>query len=152
MSEWWTQFQFADWNELRARAMGLLQQDDKLQKIVKLIGEDALPDDQRLVAEGARLLKEALLQQGAFDEVDTYAQPERQLWMLKMILHFYDRANEVIKKGAPIYRIREMKAIEDIHRMKSRIRNEELEKFEELLQQIDEEFDELEQDYAGGFF
>ena len=45
-----------------------------------------------------------------------------------------------------------MEAIEQINRMKSRIRNEELEKFEELLQQIDEEFDELEQDYAGGFF
>ncbi|MDY0091831.1 MAG: V-type ATP synthase subunit A [Candidatus Vecturithrix sp.] len=152
VSEWWTQFTIADWNALRAKAMGLLQQDDKLQKIVKLVGEDALPDDQRLVIEGARLLKDALLQQGAFDEVDTYSQPERQLWMLKIILHFYDRANEVIKKGAPIYRIREMGAIEHINRMKSRIRNEELAKFEELLQQIDEEFDELEKDYAGGFF
>ncbi|GAK55007.1 V-type ATP synthase alpha chain 2 [Candidatus Vecturithrix granuli] len=152
VSEWWTKFAIADWNALRAKAMGLLQQDDKLQKIVKLIGEDALPDDQRLVIEGARLLKDALLQQGAFDEVDTYSQPERQIWMLKIILHFYDRANEIIKKGAPIYRIREMEVIEHINRMKSRIRNEELEKFEELLQQVDEEFDKLEQDYAGGFF
>ncbi len=101
--------------------------------------------------EGARLLKDALLQQGAFDEVDTYSQPERQLWMLKIILHFYDRANED-QKGALIYRIREMEAIEHINRMKSRIRNEELAKSKELLQQINEEFDELEKDYAGGFF
>jgi V/A-type H+-transporting ATPase subunit A len=132
--------------------MNLLQQDAKLQKIVKLVGEDALPDDQRLVIEGARLLKEALLQQSAFDEVDMYAQPVRQLWMLKIILHFYERAGEIIKKGAPIYRIREMEAIEDINRMKARISNDEIEKFSELLQSIDKEFDELEQDYAGGFF
>ena len=107
---------------------------------------------QRLVIEGARLLKEALLQQSAFDDVDMYAQPERQLWMLKIILHFHERAGDIIKKGAPIYRIREMEAIEDINRMKARISNDKIEKFTELLQNIDEEFDELEQDYAGGFF
>jgi len=152
VAEWWNQFEEAHWKTLRDRAMSLLQQDDKLQKIVKLIGEDALPDDQRLVIEGARLLKEALLQQGAFDEVDTYATPERQLWMLKIILHYYDRANEIIKKGAPIYRIRELESIDDINRMKARIPNDALKKFEELLKNIDEEFDELEQDYAGGFF
>jgi V/A-type H+-transporting ATPase subunit A len=149
---WWQQFEEASWKQLRDRAMHLLQQDDKLQKIVKLVGEDALPDDQRLIIEGARLLKEALLQQGAFDEVDTYAIPERQLWMLRIILHFYDRAGEVIKKGAPIYRVREMEVLEDILRMKARIANEELNQFKELLQNLDEEFDELEQDYAGGFF
>lgn len=149
---WWEQFEEGNWKELRERAMDVLQKDDKLQKIVKLVGEDALPDDQRLVIEGARLLKDALLQQGAFDEVDMYATPERQLWMLKIILHFYERAGDIIKKGAPIYRIRELEAIDDINRMKSRIPNDKLEKFEELLQSIDEEFDGLEQDYAGGFF
>jgi V/A-type H+-transporting ATPase subunit A len=152
VAEWWNQFEEAHWKTLRDQAMKLLQQDDKLQKIVKLVGEDALPDDQRLVIEGARLLKEALLQQGAFDEVDTYAAPERQLWMLKIILHFYDRASVVIKKGAPIYRIREMESIDDINRMKARIPNDAIDKFNEILNSIDEEFDELEQDYAGGFF
>ena len=152
VAAWWTQFEEADWQALRSQAMHLLQQDGKLQKIVKLIGEDALPDDQRLVTEGARLLKEALLQQSAFDDVDMYTQPARQLWMLKIILHFYERAGEIIKKGAPIYRIRELEAIEDINRMKARISNDEIEKFSELLQSINEEFDELEQDYAGGFF
>jgi V/A-type H+-transporting ATPase subunit A len=152
VADWWNQFEEGIWKTLRDRAMSLLQQDDKLQKIVKLVGEDALPDDQRLIIEGARLLKEALLQQGAFDEVDTYAIPERQLWMLKIILHFHDRASEIIKKGAPIYRIREMEAIENINRMKARISNEEIEAFEELLHNIDEEFDELEQDFAGEFF
>jgi V/A-type H+-transporting ATPase subunit A len=152
VADWWNQFEEGHWKTLRDQAMSLLQQDDKLQKIVKLVGEDALPDDQRLVIEGARLLKEALLQQGAFDEVDTYAIPERQLWMLKIILHFYDRATDIIKKGAPIYRIREMESIDDINRMKVRIPNEKIEEFEELLASIDEKFDELEQDYAGGFF
>ncbi|MBD3307116.1 V-type ATP synthase subunit A [candidate division KSB3 bacterium] len=152
VTEWWEQFPEGNWRELRDQAMILLQQDDKLQKIVKLIGEDALPDDQRLVIEGARLLKNALLQQGAFDEIDTYAKPERQLWMLSIILHFYDRAREIIKKGAPIYRIREMEAIEDINRMKNRIANDELEQFTTLLYDIDEEFEELEQDYADSFF
>ncbi len=149
---WWAQFEDGNWAELRAQAMNLLQQDDKLQKIVKLVGEDALPDDQRLVIEGARLLKDALLQQSAFDEVDMYAEPTRQLWMLKVIMHFYQRAGEVIQKGAPIYRIRELEAIETINRMKARIPNDKIEQFTELLQEIDREFDELEEDYSGGFF
>ncbi len=152
IAEWWNQFEEANWKEMRDQAMSLLQQDDKLQKIVKLIGEDALPDDQRLVIEGAKLLKEGLLQQGAFDEVDTYAIPEKQLWMLRIILHFYERAKEIIKKGAPIYRIREMEALDDINRMKVRIANDQLDDFKELLQEINEECDQLEQDYAGGFF
>ena len=149
---WWEQFEEGNWAELRAQAMTLLQQDDKLQKIVKLVGEDALPDDQRLVIEGARLLKDALLQQSAFDDVDMYTEPVRQLWMLKVIIHFYERAGEIIKKGAPIYRIRELEAIEDINRMKARIPNDKIEKFTELLQGINDEFDKLEEDYSGGFF
>ena len=149
---WWTQFTEGNWKELRDQAVMLLQQDDRLQKIVKLVGEDTLPDDQRLVIEGARMLKEALLQQAAFDEVDTFATPQRQLWMLKIILHFYQRANDVIKKGAPIYRIREMEIIDTINRMKVRIPNDQLAKFEDLLRSINAEFDELEQDYTGKFF
>jgi V/A-type H+-transporting ATPase subunit A len=145
---WWTQFKEGNWKALRDQAINLLQQDDKLQKIVKLVGEDALPDEQRLIIETARLLKDALLQQGAFDEVDMYATPERQLWMLKIILQFYDRASQVLKKGAPIYRVREMESIEDITRMKVRIPNDKIDKFEELFQIINEEFDMLEQDFS----
>lgn len=152
VSGWWNQYEEANWKELRDRAMGLLQQDSKLQKIVKLVGEDALPDDQRLVIEGAKLLKNAILQQSAFDDVDMYAEPLRQLWMLKIILHFYERAGIVIKKGAPIYRIREMEAIERVNRMKARISNQQIDKFQDLLQELNQEFDELEQDYGGGFF
>ncbi len=152
VSGWWNQYEEASWKELRDRAMGLLQQDSKLQKIVKLVGEDALPDDQRLVIEGAKLLKNAILQQSAFDDVDMYAEPLRQLWMLKIILHFYERAGIVIKKGAPIYRIREMEAIERVNRMKARISNQQIDKFQDLLQELNQEFDELEQDYGGGFF
>ena len=152
VSGWWNQYEEANWKELRDRAMGLLQQDSKLQKIVKLVGEDALPDDQRLVIEGAKLLKNAILQQSAFDDVDMYAEPLRQLWMLKIILHFYERAGNIIKKGAPIYRIREMEAIERVNRMKARISNQQIDKFQDVLQEINQEFDELEQDYGGGFF
>ncbi len=152
VSGWWAQFEDANWKELRDKGMAMLQQDHKLQKIVKLVGEDSMPDEQRLIIEGAKLLKNGLLQQSAFDEVDMYAHPLRQLWMLKIILHFYERANDVIKKGAPIYRIRELDAIEKINRMKARIANDEIDKFHELLREIDEEMDELEHDYAGGLF
>ena len=152
VSVWWAQFEDANWKELRDKGMAMLQQDNRLQKIVKLVGEDSMPDDQRLIIEGAKLLKNALLQQSAFDDVDMYAHPLRQLWMLKIILHFYDRASDIIKKGAPIYRIREMEAIESIGRMKMRISNDEIDKFQDLLREIDAEMDELEHDYAGGLF
>lgn len=143
---WWTQNVNPEWRALRDEAMQILQQDFKLQRIVKLIGEDALPDNQRLVLEGARLLKNAFLQQSAFDEIDMYAVPQKQICMLKIILHFYRRAQEILKAHLPIYRIMQLQILNDVNRMKGKISNHECEQFEFLIKEIDEQMDELQKE------
>ncbi|MCL6584074.1 MAG: V-type ATP synthase subunit A [bacterium] len=143
---WWTRHVDPNWKLLRDEAMQILQQDYKLQRIVKLIGEDALPDAQRLILEGARILKNAFLQQSAFDEVDMYAVPKKQFLMLRAIMHFYHRASEVIRAHIPISRIMQLPVINELNRMKEKIPNGNTDQFDLLFQQIDQCMEELEKE------
>ena len=143
---WWTREVDANWKSLRDEAMQMLQQDHKLLRIVKLIGEDALPDAQRLILEGAKILKNAFLQQSAFDEVDMYAVPRKQFLMLKAIMHFYHRAKDVIKARIPLSKVMQLPIVNEINRMKERIPNTRCEQFDLLFRQIDQCMDELEKE------
>lgn len=146
VGEWWHREYNARWRGLRDEAMRILQEDSRLQRIVRLIGEDALPDEQRLIIEGSRLLQEACLQQNANDPVDTFCAPQKQLALLGAVLHFIRRAAEVVKKGSPIHRVREMAVREEIVRAKEKIPNDKLEQFTELTRRIDAEMDALYRD------
>ncbi len=128
---------------MREQALQLLQEDSRLQRIVRLVGEDALPDDQRLIIEGSRLLQEACLQQNATDAIDTFCRPEKQLGLLKAVLHFVARAKEIVKRGAPIHRIREMSPREELVRAKEKIPNDQLDMLKALTALIDREMDAL---------
>lgn len=147
VAAWWQREIDPQWRELREQAILLLQEDNRLQRIVRLIGEEALPDEQRLIIEGARLLQEACLQQNANDSVDSFCQPEKQLSLLRTVLHFVARAREILKRGAPIQRIRETAVREEIVRAKENISNEETGQFEDLMRAIDAEMDALYQEF-----
>jgi V/A-type H+-transporting ATPase subunit A len=146
VQNWWKENIDPGWRELREEAMRLLQQDYKLQRIIKLIGEDALPDSQRLILETARLLKNAFLQQNAFDDVDTYAVPKKQFLMLKVIMHFYHRACEILKSHIPIYRLLELPVLNEIHRMKENIPNHEEAPFGKITSEIDQQMQAIEKE------
>ena len=143
VSDWWHKNYDPQWRELREQALRLLQEDNRLQRIVRLIGEDALPDEQRLVIEGSRLLQEACLQQNANDSTDTFCRPEKQLGLLKAILHFITRGREIVKRGAPIHRVRETPAREELVRAKEKIPNDKPELLKTLMAKIDREMDTL---------
>lgn len=127
-----------DWLDLRNRAMSLLKEEARLQDIVKLVGEDVLPDNQRLILEIARLIKIGFLQQNAFSEIDRYSTVEKQYWMLKVILHLYDRALPLIKKNLPVSKIRNEQLFSKIMKMKDSIPNDQLEEFNKLITEIDD--------------
>ena len=143
---WWQKQVDPRWRDLREEAMRVLQQDYKLQRIIKLIGEDSLPDNQRLILETAKLIKDAFLQQNAFDDVDTYAVPTKQFLMLKVIMHFYDRAREIIRTHIPIYRMLQIPVLNDVHRMKENIPNNAIEPFDKIIDQIDEQIASIEKE------
>ncbi len=138
----------SDWHDLREQALDILQQESHLQQVVKLVGPDALPDNQRLILETARLLREGFLQQDAFDPIDSYASVEKQVCILQAILHFHERALGLINAGCPIVVIRDLSIVNTLVRMKTSIPNDELTRFDDVLKALDEQMGKLERAYA----
>ena len=107
-------------------------------EIVKLIGSDVLPEDQKLVIEVSKLIRVGFLQQNAFHADDTYVPLEKQLGMMKIILYFNDAAMELVKKNIPVSLIAQTGILDTIVKMKYNIPNNQLEKMEEYYPLIDE--------------
>jgi len=147
VGNWWRDKVDPGWRELRDEAMEILHREDRLQQIVKLVGPDALPDDQRLILLTAYLLKEGFLQQNALDEVDTYALPTKQVKLLRTIIHFHRRAAALIEKGCPVVRVREMPIIPKLLRLKSIVPNDRADELDKVLEEINHQMNELEREY-----
>jgi len=147
VADWWSDKGHPQWHTLRGQALALLQQESRLQQVVKLVGPDALPDDQRLVLETARLLREGFLQQNALDEVDSYATIEKQIKMLEIFLHFHERADRIIARGCPIVVIQALPIINTLVRMKTSITNTNVSQIDKTAQDLDNQMDQIEKDY-----
>ncbi len=120
VAEWWKK-EGGDfnYNEMRDKAMTILQEENRLEQVVKLVGPDALPDRQRLILTTAKLIKEAFLQQNAFHDNDVYCTTDKQLRMMDVILHFHDEAGKIIAKGVPCVQLLDLDIIPRIIRMKT---------------------------------
>jgi len=129
--------------DVRNEAMSILKTEERLAQIVKLIGPDSLPDNQRLILLTADIIKKGFLQQNSFDEIDMYCLPQKQILLLKLIVEFYNLAKKSIEKGAPIIKIREMGLIEDIIRLKSMVSNDKIHEIDNFLQKIKRSFEEI---------
>ena len=115
---WYAENFGEDFEELRGRVMALLNEESELQEIVKLIGADILPDDQKLVIETAKVIREGFLQQNAFHENDTYMLPAGQMAMLRIILHLYDSARTLVAANVPLRLLTETGIFAELERMK----------------------------------
>ena len=140
VAAWWQEKVGLDWRKLRDQALAILKEEERLQNIVKLIGEDALPDDQKATFYGARIIKEDFLQQSAFDPVDTYCAAPKQVLMLQLILKFIERMKEAALHRIPVYRVMELPVLEDLHRMKYLYKGDDAAPFEAIQTRLEEEF------------
>jgi len=118
LDEYWDAKFDDEWSGLRIEAMRLLEEEDKLKEIVRLVGIDALSKDERMVMETAKSLREDFLHQNAFHEIDTYASMEKQFKMLSTIVKFHHLAMDALKKGAPMQSVFNMQVRETIARMR----------------------------------
>jgi len=144
---WWRGQVGLDWFALRNQAMELLSEESRLSQIVKLVGPDALPDEQRLILETSRLIREGFLQQNALDDVDAYSTIQKQVRMLSLILYFHERAYRIVRLGATIGAIHNLKVVNTLIRMKTLITNDELDRLDAIEQEIDQQMDALEEKY-----
>jgi len=133
----------ADWMGLRTRAMALLQKEDELKETVRLVGLDALSNQDRIAMETARSLREDFLQQFAFHPIDTYASIKKQYLMLKVVLNYYDECITALKKGAYLKDLTALPVREDIAKAKY-ISDKEVEKeMEKINQKLKAEVNDL---------
>ena len=144
---WWER-RSPEWSQLRQEAIDVLQREDRLQQIVKLVGPDVLPDSQRMMLFTAEILKDGFLTQSAFDAKDMYCHPDRQLALLRLILTLHCRAVALLQAGAPLVRVRELPCVPQIIRAKSAYGNDELEELAKLEEQLNQELDALAEEYA----
>jgi V/A-type H+-transporting ATPase subunit A len=118
-SRWWSQYD-PEWENTRAKALKLLEEASEIEETARIIGEKALPDEQRLVLLLAEMLREGFLVQSAFHDVDTYCEAEKQSDLLKVIIDFYSLVEPLIRQGVPIEKVREMSIITELMRLKER--------------------------------
>ncbi|CAI8050892.1 V-type ATP synthase alpha chain [Geodia barretti] len=140
IAKWWSKNIGEDWLALRSEVYGVLQREDTLKEIVRLLGPEALPDEEKLILEVARMIKIGILQQNSFDDVDTYCSPEKQYRLLEMQVEFYRRGQQVLKEGATLVDIRAMPIISSILKARMSIKDDEMPKFATLLKDMDEQF------------
>ncbi len=122
--DWYRENMPEDFETLRNRASALLQRESELQEIVQLVGPDALQDDQRLIIEAGKMLREDFLQQSSFSDIDAYCSLEKAYGLLRAILLFYDEAGGALRRGMLMDEILNLKQIEEIARMKE-VKNDE---------------------------
>ena len=116
--DWYEENFGKGFTELRERSMAILNEETALQEIVKLIGADVLPDDQKLTIQVARVIREGFLQQNAFHRTDTYMPASGQMAMLRVILHLHDRARELVSRSIPLRLLEETGVFAALSRMK----------------------------------
>jgi V/A-type H+-transporting ATPase subunit A len=118
LEDWYSKNAGEEWNDSIKVAMAVLTEESKLQEIVQLVGSDALPEDQQLTLEVARMLREFYLQQNAFHDVDTYCKISSQSKFLGIILHYKDLAEKAMSSGVEFEKVIGLPILEDIGRSK----------------------------------
>jgi V/A-type H+-transporting ATPase subunit A len=143
VSKWWTDNISPDWYKLRAESYNILQREDTLKEIVRLLGPEALPDEEKLVLEMARMIKIGILQQNSFDKVDTYCGPEKQLKLVQLMVKFYNESLKSLKEGVSLPDIRSLPIIPSLLKAKFEIPDEQVSKLNELESKMDTQFKEI---------
>jgi V/A-type H+-transporting ATPase subunit A len=147
VADWWRDQVGEDWYAMRAQAMDILNEESRLMQIVKLVGPDALPGEERLTLETARLLREGFLQQNALDDIDAFSTIQKQIRLLSLILHFHQRAQPIIKAGALIAVIHDLPVVNTLIRLKALVTNDDLSGLDDIHDEIDKQMDQLETEY-----
>ncbi len=144
LQDWYEKNVAQDMIALRSKMLGVLSEENKLQEIVSLVGEDVLPDSQRLIIEVAKILKIGFLQQNAYHKEDAFVPLAKQYRMLKLIEELYDLALKNIKEEVPISLIKNKDIFESLYKMKYTIPNNDLSGLDALEKKIE--------DYYGGLY
>lgn len=137
LANWYRDNVSPDFMKYREELCSLLLEENSLMEIVKLIGADVLPDDQKLVIEIARVIRVGFLQQNAFHADDTFVPLEKQFKMMHVILHLYHRAKEVVARQIPLSKITATGLFDKFTKMKYDVPNSNIEMLDDYIKETD---------------
>ena len=143
LTAWYTRNASPDFNELRAFAIRILQEEAELDEIVRLVGADSLSYQDRLILETAKSIREDFLHQNAFHETDTYTSIAKQVRMLRLIREYHRLGAEALAAGAAYEKLVNLPVREKIGRVKY-IEESDLAAFDGIMEQLKREIRELE--------
>ena len=141
--DWYNENVSPDFAPCRQRIANLLREESQLMEIVKLIGSDILPENQKLIMETARLIRLGFLQQNSYNPVDTYVPLKKQLLMMQTILRLYDGVKEGIDRSIPLSQYTATGIFDTVVKMKYEIPNEDLSKFDDYAAMIDKALEQV---------
>lgn len=141
LAPWFAENVAGEWMNLREQMMGILQEEEKLMEIVQLVGSDALPEKQQVTLEVARLIREFILQQNAFHDIDTFCALKKSHMLMKTVLHFNTLAKAALDNGIRAKKILETKTKEDIANAKFEKDHEKL--LADVQKRMEDEFKSL---------
>lgn len=143
LNDWYEDSVSENFIPLRNKMLSLLFQEDKLQEMVMLIGEDALPDDQKWIIDISRLIRLGYLQQNFFDKEDSFVPLEKQYKMLELIDYIYEKGLQGLKLGIPTSELTNQELNDKIIKMKYTIPNDDLSGIDALKDEIDTYYNDL---------
>ena len=147
LEKWYKENIDENFSEYRVEIVKLLQEENELQEISKVVGEDVLSDSKKLVLEVCRAIRLGFLQQSAMNEIDTYVPIKKQFCMMKTILNLYNESLKLVEKGIPISKIKELGLLEEYTKLKFNIEDDKLYKFESFDNKVKAILNELQQNY-----
>ena len=116
--DWWKLNANVDWNSMRTTLTEILQDADKLENIIKIVGFESLPDREKLTVLSSNLIKKGFLQQNSYDPVDSFCLPEKQVKIAQALIYFHSRSAEMMNDGDSFNKINKSEAIDKIQRLK----------------------------------
>lgn len=147
-ASWWAENVDPRWAERRAEALGLLAQAEELQRIVNLVGPEALSPVQRWALEGAALIREGVLQQSAFDEIDSFCSPHRQFVLLDLMMELYHEGLDLLNRAVPVQQLLALPVLSRARRVKGMYTSDQIEALKGFGQEIREAFGRLRAEYG----
>ena len=147
LSDWYDDNVDSEFLEYRTRIVKILEKENELLEIARVVGQDVLSDDKKLLLEVASSIRIGFLQQNSFNDIDTSVPIEKQFKMMETIILIYDRALKLINKGIPISEIKKTGLFEEYNELKYNVRNDEIGKIDEFDVRIKNRLKKLEDEY-----
>ena len=140
LDQWYQDNQSSEWAQMKQEAQLILQQEAELIKIIQLVGPDALPEKERLLLLAAQMLRQDFLQQSAYDEVDRFCTLDKAYWMLKVILAFYQHAQQALERGMLLEQIDGLPVRQELARIKEIPADIAADQIQALMKRVDDIF------------